>query len=114
MSRRNQHIRSCHLSRKEKRRVKFSIILSFYLVIMFFTSVLGISKDFVMAKSEVKPVYIDSRLVMPGETLWSIAENYNSVYYTTTEAYVEAIKECNGLYSDDIYEGTSLIIPYTK
>ena len=76
--------------------------------------VLGLSNNFVKADSEKKPVYIDSRVVKSGETLWSIAKSYKSVYYTNTKDYVEAIKECNNLYSDDIYAGTSLIIPYTK
>ena len=113
MSRRSQY-KSHSLNKKESRRLKLSFILSFYLVIMLFTSVFGISKNFVKAEAEAKPVYVDSRVVMPGDTLWSIAESYNSDYYSTTEAYVEAIKECNGLFSDDIYAGTRLIIPYTK
>ena len=97
-----------------KKRPCFSLILSFHLVIMLLTYMFGLPNNFVKADSVDKPVYIDSRIVKSGETLWSIAKSYDSVYYKNTKEYVDAIKKCNNLYSDEIYAGTSLIIPYTK
>ena len=103
-----------NIIKKRPRKLRTGFILSFYLVTMLFTYILGSSDNFVKADSEIKTVYVDSRVVKQGETLWSIAKGYNSVYYRNTKEYVEAIKECNNLYSDEIYAGTSLIIPYTK
>ena len=101
-------------TKKRTKKLRTGFILSFYLVTMLFTYILSSSDNFVKADSEIKTVYVDSRVVKQGETLWSIAKGYNSVYYRNTKEYVEAIKECNNLYSDEIYAGTSLIIPYTK
>ena len=100
--------------KRRNKKINTGFVLGFYIITLLFTYVLGLSNNFVKADSEKKPVYIDSRVVKSGETLWSIAKSYKSVYYTNTKDYVEAIKECNNLYSDDIYAGTSLIIPYTK
>ena len=99
---------------KKTKKLNIGFILSFYLVTLLFTYILGLSNNFVKADSEMKTVYVDSRVVKQGESLWSIAKSYNSVYYRNTKEYVEAIKECNNLYSDEIYAGTNLIIPYTK
>ena len=102
-----------HTSKRNKRS-KISFILTFYVITMVFSYFLGFSNNFVKADSEMKPVYIDSRVVKQGETLWSIAQSYDSVYYSSTKDYVEAIKECNNLTGDEISAGVSLIIPYTK
>lgn len=101
-------------SNKKAKQLRIGFILSFYLVTMLFTYILSLSNNFAKAEVEMKPVYVDSRVVRQGETLWSIAKSYNSVYYKNTKEYVEAIKECNNLYNDEIYEGTNLIIPYTE
>ena len=94
---------------KSAKRIGF--IISFYFITMVFAYIISLS---VKADSEPKPVYIDSRVVKPGETLWSIANSYNSSYYKTTYEYVEAIKECNNLSGDEVFSGTNLIIPYTE
>lgn len=99
---------------KRNKRGKISFILSFYVITMIFSYFLGFSNNFVKADSEMKPVYVDSRVVKQGETLWSIAQSYDSVYYSSTKDYVEAIKECNNLTGDEISAGVSLVIPYTK
>lgn len=101
-------------NRNMTKKTRLSLALSFYMITMLFTYVLGLSDNFVKADSKIIPVYVDSRVVKQGETLWSIVESYKSVYYKNTTEYVEAIKECNNLYSDEIYTGTSLIIPYTE
>ena len=101
-TRRNQ------INRKVK-KLRIGFVLSFYLVTMLFTYALGLSHNFAKADAEMKPVYVDSRVVKQGETLWSIAKSYNSVYYKNTKEYVEAIKECNNLYSDEIYDLSQII-----
>lgn len=101
-------------TRSIKRRRRLGFIVGFYMITMIFSYFLGTTNNSVRANSEVKEVYIDSRVVEQGETLWSIAQSYDSDYYATTAEYVEAIKECNNLIGDNIAAGTSLIIPYTK
>lgn len=47
-----------------------------------------------------------------GDTLWSIAkENMNPGFHDINE-YINEIKECNQLHSDQINRGCSLLIPY--
>lgn len=101
-------------NKKMTKKLRLSFVISFYIITMMFTYILGLSENSVKADAKMTPVYIDSRVVKQGETLWSIAKSYNSVYYKNTKEYVEAIKDCNNLYGDEIYAGTSLIIPYTK
>lgn len=53
--------------------------------------------------------------VTGNDTLWSIAkENFNPEHGTFRD-YIQEIKECNGLMSDTIHAGSSLLIPiYTS
>lgn len=86
-------------------------IFSIYLL---FTLISGLFGSNVRAGIEPKKIYIKSVKVMPGDTIWTIAEDYDSVYYPSTDLYVDAIKECNHLFSYEIKVGTYLIVPYTK
>lgn len=46
------------------------------------------------------------------DTLWSIAEEYMTEEYSSTEEYIDEIKSINNLMSDKIYSGATLVIPY--
>ncbi len=46
------------------------------------------------------------------DTLWSIAEDNMSEEYTSVEAYIAEVKNINGLTSDKIYSGATLVVPY--
>ena len=46
------------------------------------------------------------------DTLWSIADLYISEEYSNVDEYIEEIKELNGLSSDVIYCGATLVVPY--
>lgn len=93
-----------------KKKKYLGFILSIYLFVTVISAIFGINTK---ADIEPKKVYIESVLVRPGDTLWTIAKSHNSVYYPTTALYVEAIKRCNGLTSHTIKSGTYLIVPYT-
>ena len=114
MTKNNKRVHYRKHSSKRNKGGKIGFILSFYVITMIFSYFLGFSNNFVKADSEMKPVYVDSRVVKQGETLWSIAQSYDSVYYSSTKDYVDAIKECNNLTGDEISAGVSLVIPYTK
>lgn len=55
--------------------------------------------------------YYTSVMVMPGDTLSSIASAYGE-HYDDTEAHIREIMLCNHLGEDVIYAGTYLIVPY--
>ncbi len=46
------------------------------------------------------------------DTLWSIAEDNMSEEYASVEAYIAEVKNINGLTSDKIYSGATLVVPY--
>lgn len=46
------------------------------------------------------------------DTLWSIAEEYMTEEYSSTEEYIDEVKSINNLMSDKIYSGATLVIPY--
>ena len=50
--------------------------------------------------------------VSEDDTLWSIAEANISEEYTSIEDYIDEVKSINGLYSDKIYSGATLVVPY--
>ncbi len=63
------------------------------------------------ADQELK--YYKSIEIQKGDTLWNIAKEYKSdIYYKDIQAYVDEIKEVNGLTSDTIHEGQHLIVAY--
>ncbi len=46
------------------------------------------------------------------DTLWSIAKEYMSEEYDSVEDYIAEVMEINGLTSDTLYNGASIIVPY--
>ncbi len=56
--------------------------------------------------------YYKSIEVKKGDTLWEIAKTYMSDECDSIPAYVRELKELNGLKSDDIHEGSHLMVIY--
>lgn len=56
--------------------------------------------------------YYKSVELQPGDSLWSIAEEYGSKEYGSYKEYIEEVKEMNHLTSNRIYSGRSICIPY--
>ncbi len=52
--------------------------------------------------------------IQPGDSLWSIAEEYQDAHYTSTNEYIKEIKQINHLQSDLIHSGRYLTITYYK
>ncbi len=46
------------------------------------------------------------------DTLWTIAEEYMTEEYKSVNDYIEEVKSINGLTSDKIYSGATLVVPY--
>ena len=56
--------------------------------------------------------YYKSIVIEDGDSLWSIAEDYCTETCDDTRAYVNELKELNGLSSETIYEGQHLLVIY--
>ncbi|MDE7298515.1 MAG: LysM peptidoglycan-binding domain-containing protein, partial [Lachnospiraceae bacterium] len=50
--------------------------------------------------------------IEPGDSLWSIAQEYYSAECGSFSDYVAEIKRSNGLKGDTIHTGAYLIVPY--
>lgn len=55
--------------------------------------------------------YYTAITVMPGDTLTSIASEYD-YHYDDMQSHIDEIMNINRLSEDTIYAGTSLIVPY--
>lgn len=85
--------------------VALSVILCFtFSIVIFATPAQG--------KEKPRQKYFKSIEIECGDTLWSIAEEYMSYEYDSTMDYIEELKSMNGLTSDTIHEGNSLVIAY--
>lgn len=57
--------------------------------------------------------YYTSHMIMPGESLWSIAEeNADHVHYESVQDYIDEICFINGLNNSDLKIGDYILIPY--
>ena len=64
--------------------------------------------------SDAIEICYTSRLIEPGDSLWSIAEETITDGYGSVSEYVEALKVMNHLDSDTIHAGQYLMIAYEK
>lgn len=56
--------------------------------------------------------YVTSVYIEDGDSLWSIAERYFTEKNISMKEYINEIKECNHLSSNEIKKGQYLIVPY--
>lgn len=70
----------------------------------------GISRD--VSANTHNEKYFKCISVERDDTLWSIAKEYISEEYDSMEAYIAEVMEINGLTSDTLYNGASIIVPY--
>jgi len=50
--------------------------------------------------------------IEPGDTLWSIAQEYATDEYESIEHYISEVKDINSLTGDNICAGAFLTLPY--
>jgi cell division protein YceG involved in septum cleavage len=86
-------------------------------IIVSMITILFIGCMVVQAKSSDSSVEPRTKLyksieIQPGDTLWSISENYMTEEYSSIHDYIREVKEINGFNGNTIYEGCYLIIPY--
>ena len=63
-------------------------------------------------ESGIKYKYYKSIVIEDGDTLWSIAKDYQTDMYETTQEYIDELRELNNLNSNHIQEGQHLLIAY--
>ncbi len=80
------------------------IIVTLCLVLSFATISFG------KTDSEEREVYYELVDITKGDTLWTIAEKYNTEFDDVRE-YVEVLKEFNNMSGDNIRSGDKIIIP---
>ena len=52
--------------------------------------------------------------IQPGDSLWSIAEQYADGHYSSIQEYIDEVRFINELPSDTIHAYAYLVIPYYK
>ena len=103
--------------RKRQRQVakrKMILLLGAVLIITIGSIVFG--SIFSAAKEdkapEVQYKYYKSIVIEKGDSLWSIASDYCTDAYEDTNAYIDELKQLNGLQSETIHEGQHLVVAY--
>lgn len=63
-------------------------------------------------ESGIQYKYYKSIQIEKGDTLWSIAKEYRTDAYNSTQEYIDELMEINNLTSDEIHHGQYLIVAY--
>ncbi len=112
----NRNNNSSNHNRKHqvlKRRRAVLSIMSFTFAIVLTLSVFSIKANAEGNNGASDYKYYTSHMVMPGESLWSIAEsNMDYNHYDSVEDYMNDIMEMNHIQTDHIQIGDYLIISY--
>ncbi len=99
---------------RRRRQMIFRRTAMIAAIIISTITLIGASRIITHAESSNEPhyyKYYTSVIVMPGDTLPSIAEAYGD-NYDSLEAHVSEIMFSNHLSDPVVYPGTSLIVPY--
>ncbi|MCR4674288.1 MAG: LysM peptidoglycan-binding domain-containing protein [Lachnospiraceae bacterium] len=92
--------------RRLRNIVKTMMGISFGIVILLF-----VCTSFADAHNE-RTKYYTSVLVEDGDSLWSLANEYSSEEYRDNHDYIKEVKQINHISSDEIHEGSYLLMPY--
>ncbi len=88
-------------------REKVFLLLTLAMIICLGTLALGAQKD------KSREVYYEKVAIHYGDTLWKIAETYKSEEQKV-EHMISQIMELNGMCSENIRSGESIIVPMVK
>ena len=96
-----------------KKKLIIVIVATIAVLILAF----GARTIFTSAKQENEDTFTEKTcyevyVIQPGDTLWTIASANASRMHVSTKAYLQELKEANGLRNDHIKAGGKLILPY--
>ena len=90
--------------------------ISFLVAVILVAIVLVLSgSSIASAKGTVAPErhkYFKNIVIENGDSLWSIAQEYISDEYDSTEEYIDELMNMNNLKNDKIHSGNNLVIAY--
>lgn len=87
-------------------------VFCFLLLLVLTLSLSSLMSRVVLAEKPIgREKTVISILIQPGDTLWSIANEYYSEEYEDLTSYIDEIKTSNGLSSDKIHSGNYILIP---
>ena len=110
--------RKSNLKRRTAKRRKMMQKMAFCamtgcFVLIFALSVFSLSAKANTADGADDHKYYTSHMIMPGESLWSIAEdNMDETHYQSLDAYMDEIKSINGMKNTQLMIGDYILIPY--
>lgn len=94
------------------RRCFITIVSLACIVISIFACKRFVKADECGEVSQSVYTYYKSIELEPGDTLWSIAEEYMPESYGSVQEYIDELKDINGLDGDDIYAERYLTVAY--
>lgn len=110
------HIKNSRMQKKKSKNNLMRFLLATAVVAAAVCLILVSNKKVVSADESGKEPqlnkYYKSITIEPGDTLWSIAEEYKSGAYKTTKDYVEELMDMNGVHSGRITSGQKLVVAY--
>ena len=119
---RNQTMKQRRAAAKKNTKYRISSVTKFFITVMVITAAVCIilfsNRNITNADESGNAVeltkYYKTITIEPGDTLWSIAKEYKSGAYKTTQDYVDELLSMNHLHSDAITSGQKLIVAYFK
>ena len=107
-----QERRERNLKRRRRQAAKRNMIILLATVLLITIGSVIFGTTFSSAKDDVEyEMYYKSIEIEKGDSLWSIAKQYNHESLNNHD-YVKELKELNGLTSETIHAGQHLLITY--
>ncbi|MBQ8558946.1 MAG: LysM peptidoglycan-binding domain-containing protein [Tyzzerella sp.] len=100
---------------REVARKRMFLLLAAVLLIVIGCIVFGSIFSSAQASAEESGIeykYYKSIVIEEGDTLWSIAKEYRTDAYSSTQEYIDKLIELNDLSSDTIHAGQHLVVAY--
>jgi len=96
-----------------KKRIMFTVICLFLSVVVFGSyRILNPRTAVVYAEEPLSELQYKIIEINEGDSLWSIAEENMSPGFHDIRDYIQEIRDCNQLSTDQIYAGSYLMLPY--
>ena len=99
-----------NMMQRRRRTVVFGTVLSAAMLSVILVSSISFSSK-ARGDHELYKCYTSVE-IMPGDSLWSIADGYSTAGYYDRLDYIDEIKTVNHILGDDIQAGEYLVLPY--